>query len=227
MLCDMHSFIIPLEKIFKDHADEQHPQGAKAYLLNQFEHYGLKTPLRRKLCKEYFNRQLPAYSELERIVKELWQLPQREYQYGAVELLVYFKMEWKKDCIALFEYMITHKSWWDSVDHIASELTGPYFRTFPLMIATTTRRWNRSDNIWLQRSSLMFQKAYREATNTKLLSEYIIHCRRSNEFFVQKAIGWALREYSKTNPRWVQQFVRNNQLPALSTREALKRILKK
>lgn len=223
----MHSFIIQMEKIFKDHANEQQALAFKAYLLNQFEHYGIKTPLRRRLCKQYFSQHLPPYRELEHIVRELWQLPQREFHYSAVELLVHYKNEWNKDCIALFEYMIIHKSWWDSVDHIASELTGPYFKIHPNMTRTITRRWNRSDNIWLQRSSLMFQKAYRNSTDTELLEEYILHCRNSDEFFVQKAIGWALREYSKTNPHWVQQFVRNHELPALSKREALKRLNKK
>jgi 3-methyladenine DNA glycosylase AlkD len=87
-----------------------------------------------------------------------------------------------------------------------------------------TKKWNQSDNLWLQRSSIMFQKAYREKTDTGLLSEYINHCKGSGEFFIQKAIGWSLREYAKTDPKWVRSFVQKNQLPALSKREALKNI---
>ncbi len=78
--------------------------------------------------------------------------------------------------------------------------------------------------MWLQRSSIMFQKAYKKDTDTALLSRYILNLKDSKEFFIQKAIGWALREYAKTNAGWVQKFVKQNQLPALSEREALKRI---
>jgi 3-methyladenine DNA glycosylase AlkD len=80
--------------------------------------------------------------------------------------------------------------------------------------------------MWLQRSSILFQKAYKENTNQELLTKYILNCKESQEFFIRKAIGWALREYSKTNPVWVSQFVANNTLSNLSVREALKRINK-
>jgi 3-methyladenine DNA glycosylase AlkD len=138
--------------------------------------------------------------------------------------LAKYKKAWEKKTIKLMEWMIIHKSWWDTVDHIASELTGPFFQIFPDKIIPVTDSWNKSDDIWLQRSSLMFQKKFRSATNADLLAKYILHLRHSNEFFVQKAIGWALREYSKTNPAWVERFVAGHDLPVLSHREALKRI---
>lgn len=165
--------------------------------------------------------------ELIKTVKDLWQMPHREFQYVAIELIAFHKKQWKENIIELTEFCLIHKSWWDSVDHIASEITGPYFKLFPQQIKLVTGKWNRSSNIWLQRSSIMFQKAYRQNTNTVLLKEYILNCRHSKEFFVQKSIGWSLREYSKTNPQWVQDFVANNTLTALSKREALKRLLNK
>lgn len=124
----------------------------------------------------------------------------------------------------MMEFCLTHKSWWDSVDHIASEWLGSYFKQFPEKIAAVTGKWNRSDNIWLQRSSIMFQKSYKKDTDTVLLASYILHCKDSDEFFIRKAIGWALREYSKTDPGWVKKFVQQQALSPLSKREALKRI---
>ena len=223
----MHSYIQPLAQQFSKQAHAANAAAMKAYLRNQFEHFGLKTPLRRSISKAYMQKSLPEYEDLPVIIKELWSLPQREFHYFGVELLTAFRKQWTKNIINLAEYMIIHKSWWDTVDHVASDITGPYFKKFTEQIIPVTGRWNCSDNIWLQRSSIMFQKAYKQHTDTKLLTNYILHCAGSKEFFIAKAIGWALREYSKTDPVWVKQFVENNKLEPLSKKEALKRIIKK
>jgi 3-methyladenine DNA glycosylase AlkD len=223
----MHTYLIPLQALFQKHTDEKNALASKAYLRNQFEHYGLKADLRRNICREFMKKNTLVYRELPAIVKECWKLPQREWQYFAVELAASMKKAWDEKIIRLIETLIIRKSWWDSVDHVASELTGPYFTLYPRQIHKITAAWNLSDNIWLQRSSIMFQKSYRQKTNSMLLSRYILRLTDSDEFFVQKAIGWALREYSKTNPDWVVKFVTSHpQLPLLSRREALKRIKK-
>ena len=221
----MHAYINPITKKFRQQADAEKAKWMKAYMLNQFDFYGLQTPERRKLCKEHYRiHPINDLTELEAIVKECFHLPQREYQYFGVELFAFHKKLWKKSSVKLIEYCLLQKSWWDSVDHIASEWLGPYFKVFPEQIIPVTSKWNVSGNLWLQRSSIMFQKAYKKETDTALLSQYILHCKDSKEFFIQKAIGWALREYSKTNPEWVIKFVKENQLAPLSKREALKRI---
>ena len=130
----MHSYLIPLIKSFEQNADAANAEGMKAYMLNQFDYYGLKTPLRRKLSKEYFKQSLPPFINVEEIVKVCWQHPSREMQYIAVELLACYKKQWKKDTIQIIEYILIHKSWWDSVDHAATDLTGPYFKLFPEQI---------------------------------------------------------------------------------------------
>jgi len=220
----MHPYIIPIRNLLQASADDRIAASSKAYLRDQFECFGIPTPLRRTIYKEYMKKKLPTYLDLQKITKELWQLSERDFQYFAVELMAARKKEWDHKIIYLFEYFITHKSWWDTVDHIARELTGPYFIFFPKQIKKVTGKWNRSDNIWLQRSSIMFQKAYKKATDTELLSAYILHLADSKEFFVQKAIGWSLREYSKTDPAWVKNFVKNHPLSTFSKKEALKRI---
>jgi 3-methyladenine DNA glycosylase AlkD len=221
----MHSYIIPIEKKFRQQANAENANGMKAYLLNQFEFFGLKTPARRALCKEHY-KQYPVkdLKELETIVKECFSLAQREFHYFAIELFGHHKKLWQPSSIKMMEYCLLHKSWWDSVDGMASEWLGPYFKLFPEQIVPVTLKWNLSKNMWLQRSSIMFQKAYKKNTDTALLSKYILNCSRSKEFFIQKAIGWALREYSKTDPKWVVQFVKQHKLASLSAREALKRI---
>jgi 3-methyladenine DNA glycosylase AlkD len=218
----MHPYLIPVKKMFRKYADPVKAAGAKAYMRNQFEFFGFQTPVRRMLTKEIFGQGLPTVDQLPGIVKDAWLLPQREFQYFGIELVARLKKDWTPDMIPMIEEMITEKSWWDSVDNIASLITGPYFLKFPAHLKPVTQKWNRSDNFWLQRSSILFQKAYREKTNTALLSKYILHCAGSKEFFIQKAIGWSLREYAKTDREWVLQFVQKHPLAALSKREALK-----
>jgi 3-methyladenine DNA glycosylase AlkD len=222
----MNSYLLPLQRIFEQHANKERAAGAKAYLLNQFEFYGIAMPVLRKLCKAYLKANpLPSISVVEKIVKEAWQLPQREWQYFSIELLSHYKKQWRNLTINLLEYCTTHKSWWDTVDAIADAWAGEYFKLFPEQVKSITGKWNQSDDMWLQRSSLLFQKKYKHATDTKLLSKYIKNLISSNEFFIRKAIGWILREYAKTDPAWVKQFVQlNNDLSSLSRREALKHL---
>lgn len=221
----MHPYIIPIQEQFKKNADPENSNWSKAYMRNQFDFFGLDAKLWRKLTKEYIKQNpVPSRTELTKIVKELWSLPEREYQYFAVELIASTKKQWDEKIISLIEYCITHKSWWETVDHCATDLTGPYFKLFPHQIKPITGKWNTAADFWLQRSSIMFQKFYKKETDTKLLAQYIKQLAGSKEFFVQKAIGWALREYSKTDPVWVKNFVKLNELSPLSKREALKRI---
>lgn len=219
----MHPYITTLTRLFEQHANAEKATGAKAYMRNQFEYLGLSAPIRQSITKAYIKANLPDCNELDTIVKELWQMPEREYQYFAIDLIAALKKQWTKDIITLMEFVIVNKSWWDTVD-AASNLTGSYFKLFPGQAYKITGRWNRSDNFWLQRSSILFQLKYKKDTDIDLLKKYILTLTSSKEFFVQKAIGWVLREYSKTNSKWVQEFVKQHKLAPLSQREALKRL---
>ena len=221
----MKSYAKQLREKLIVHATNERRSGAEAYMRNQFVFLGIDTNTRRQIFKAFVSNseKNPTYEQLSTIIKEMWNL-ERELQYCAVELAALYKEEWKEDFIEMIEFCIVTNSWWDAVDHIASEWTGPYFKKFPSQIKKITTRWNRSQNIWLQRSSIMFQKQYRSQTDTVLLSKYILHCAASNEFFIQKAIGWALREFAKSNPEWVRVFVEENTLKPLSRREALKNL---
>ena len=126
------------------------------------------------------------------------------------------------EIINLYVFMITNKSWWDTVDFIASNLVGTYLKRFPGQTETLTTQWMKSENIWLQRTCLLFQLKYKSETNTELLHQFINQLSASNEFFIRKAIGWILREYSKTNPDFVVDYVEKYPLSGLSQREALK-----
>ncbi|HJV18434.1 MAG TPA: DNA alkylation repair protein [Sediminibacterium sp.] len=221
----MRAYLHPLITQFQQHANAENATGMKAYMLHQFDFAGIKTPLRDSIVHPFLKEhQLTKTTELEKVVRELWKMDQRELQYAAIDVFKAHHSIWKPRSIQMIEYCITHKSWWDTVDGIASEWLWTFFNLFPALKIPVTEAWNRSDNIWLQRSSLLFQKPARKNTDTRLLSTYILHLSNSKEFFIQKAIGWALREYSKTDPVWVARFVAKNKLAPLSKREALKRI---
>jgi 3-methyladenine DNA glycosylase AlkD len=218
-----HPFIVSLSKAFKEAADPSNAVFQKAYMRDQFAFFGIKTEMRRKITKERFRTiDIADHTTLETVVKELWALPQREYQYAAQELMVHHKKLWTSKTIKLIEYCIVHKSWWDTVDYLNGYGSGMYFQKFPESKEAITSGWNKSGNIWLNRSSLLFQLKYKTDTDTALLGRYINNLSSSKEFFIQKAIGWVLREYSKTNAPWVRVFIRNNKLAALSIKEGSK-----
>lgn len=221
----MPKYLNELKKLFSISANPEQRDGMKAYMLNQFDFYGIKTPERDKIVKAYIKANpLKTIEEVNGIVRKMWTFKEREWQYAAIDLFRYHHPLWEEQVIDLIASCLKTKSWWDTVDGIGSDWIPVYFSYYPHQIIPITERWNKSDNIWLQRSSILFQRSYKKNTNTHLLAEYILQHRLSKEFFIQKAIGWALREYSKTNPAWVKSFVESHDLAPLSKREALKKM---
>ena len=215
----------PLKLAFKKAANKQNAIGMKAYMLNQFEFYGIKTPERDAIVTSFLKtNRIQEEPLLKEVVQYMWDREEREWQYAAIDVFKSHRLLWKSRSIQLIQYCLTHKSWWDTVDGIGSDWIPTYFLIFPEKQISVTQKWNRSNNMWLQRSCILFQRSYKKNTNIQLLSEYIQQHQLSKEFFIQKAIGWALREYSKTNPEWVKSFVESQNLAPLSKREALKKI---
>ena len=219
-----HPYLKEIQKIFVANGDQLIAKGAKAYLLNQFEFYGIKTPLRRQLCKAFYKTHpIKDHTELSKLIKECFNEPQRELHYFAIELLGHHKKIWSIKTIPLIEWMITHQSWWDSVDSTNTHVISKFFLLHPEHIEAYTSKWNQSNNKWLIRMSILFQLTYKTKTDTNLLSKYIENSQLHEDFFVRKAIGWALRAYAYTNKKWVIQFVKAHPLlNNLSKKEALK-----
>jgi len=219
----MTKLISVLEVVFEKNTDTKIALEQKAYMRNQFEYYGLKAIKRREIQKAFFTKEfLPAKNELDKIIKTLWKKPQREYQYFSQELIFKYVKKLREKDIELFEFMVTHKSWWDTIDFIAPKLIGEYFKSYPKQRNIYVKKWLRSENIWLQRSALLFQLKYKGDLDTNLLNSTINSLLNSKEFFINKAIGWILREYSRTNPKWVIEFASRTELSTLSKREALR-----
>ena len=193
------------------------------YMKNLFSYIGVTSPNRNEAMKVFHTAWTPSSNaELINWVKLLWSAEKREFQYVAMETFFKHKKLWLESDIQTIEMMMTHKSWWDSIDFIAASIVGEYFKKYPSTFEKTMQKWIESPNMWVNRTAIICQLKYREKTNTEWLKNAIIPHLESKEFFHQKAIGWALRQYARTNLEWVVEFVNNHTLKPLSRREAFK-----
>ncbi|MGH2319411.1 DNA alkylation repair protein [Planococcus sp. SE5232] len=208
---------------FEAHRNEELAIPMAAYMRNQFDFLGIKTPLRKALLKEFFSEyELP---EPECIAEEVWKiygLPEREYQYAAIALLEKKKKELNLEVLPFLRQLIETKSWWDSVDSIAPRTLGYVIQTERTAGIKAMIEWSLAPNMWTNRAAILHQLKYKQQTDTTVLSMIILQHAASPEFFIQKSIGWALPEYAKTDAEWVRSFVTKHALMPLSKREALK-----
>lgn len=196
-----------------------------AYMRNQFPFLGIKTPLRKALLREQFQEyRLPEPEHLAEEVWQLYELPEREYQYAAIALLEKMMQQVTIRNLPFLQQLIESKSWWDSVDSIASKTLGHVILSDRAAGTLVMLQWSQSENMWTNRAAILHQLKYKQQTDPAVLSQIILEHAASSEFFIQKSIGWALREYAKTDAEWVRSFVSEHELMPLSKREALKNI---
>ncbi|MFV8370769.1 DNA alkylation repair protein [Flavobacterium sp. LB2R40] len=220
------NFITALENAFKQNKNPENAFAMAKYMKNNFSFFGIKTEERRRLFIAIWKENKPEVAtNTAEIAVALYSKNEREFHYCAIEILIKErKGNYKKEDIQLIEKLIVKNSWWDSVDTIAKYILGEYLLEFPLETKNVMERFSNSENMWLNRSAILFQLGYKQKTDGALLFYACLKQAHSKEFFIQKAIGWALREYAKTNPEVVKLFVFRNNLKPLSTKEALKNI---
>lgn len=211
---------------FEKNANPSQAAPIKKYMRDQFEYLGIKTPQNKSLQKEFYAENgLPDISELDVVVRDIWRLPQREYKYMAMGLMDRFEKNLPADFIETIEYLIVTESWWDTVDKLASHQVGTLFKRYPAVKLKYLKKWRRTKNIWLRRSTLLFQLGYKQETDFDLMCELIHENLGSDEFFINKSIGWSLRQYAYTDPKAVKKFVKATKgLHPLSRREAMKHL---
>jgi 3-methyladenine DNA glycosylase AlkD len=219
----MQSKIDLLTKLFEANRNEANAGPMEKYMKDHFPFLGIKKPDRSVLEKQFFQETgLLKEPFNQEFIRELWAKDEREYQYTG---LVYMEKSLKKlvkSDLNFMEELIQTKSWWDTVDAIAPKPVGEIVKRFPDVVTETIDCWATHDYLWLRRAALLFQLKYKENTNEELLYQYIRLNADSKEFFIQKAIGWVLREYSKTNPASVKKFIDATKLAPLSVREGSK-----
>jgi 3-methyladenine DNA glycosylase AlkD len=219
----MHPYSQAIQTLFEKNANPELAGPMAAYMRNQFDYLGIKIPASAALQKQFIQENgLPALADLDSIVRDLWSLPQREFQYVSMSLLGKFENKLPADFIDTLEYLLVTKSWWDTVDTISAGALATHFRRFPDVRTGALARWRRSNNFWLRRAAILFQLGYKKETDFPLLCAIIRENLGSKEFFINKAIGWALRQYSRVDAQAVRDFVAETNLHPLSAREGLK-----
>lgn len=225
---------------FRQHKNEENAEKQAAYLRHQFEFIGLKTPERRLLAKDFL-KEKKADKQIDwELVFEFWNLPEREFQYMALDYLHQMKKWLIFDDMEKIKKLTVSKSWWDTVDAL-DELVGHLLLTGRKQatendstayeqVKTLVKEWAQAENFWLRRIAIDCQLSFKNQTDLELLSynieKNLLGSSFADEFFITKAIGWALRDLAKTNSAWVIKFIEEheNKMAKLSIREASKHL---
>lgn len=197
-----------------------------AYMRHQFAYLGITAPAQRALNRAVLDGLgRPTEADLRKVAEACWLRDEREYQYFAVRLLRRHVGVCGPGFLDVVRPLITTKPWWDTIDELAAHVTGPLVAKHPDLVATMDD-WSGDEDMWLVRTAILHQVRYRDKTDSERLFRYCVAQARHRDFFVRKAIGWALREYAKVAPDAVRAFVAEHsaELSGLSRREALKNI---
>jgi 3-methyladenine DNA glycosylase AlkD len=219
-----------LRRALRQAADPLKAPVMQAYMKSAMPYHGVTTPLLRRICSAAFAPvQLPSAAVWQGLVLDLWRNAKfREERYAALLLAgdsraLAFQTP---SAMKVYEELIVAGAWWDYVDDIASHRVGPILRDYPTPMRRKMLSWSRCANMWKRRTSIICQLGFKEQTDLELLYACIEPSLDSREFFVRKAIGWALRQHAWTDPAEVKRYVRRqrNRLSSLSIREALKNV---
>ena len=206
-------------EILKLAANPEQAARMRAYMRDQFVFLGIPTPERKRLCRDFLKTQK---SVAWGFIFQCWDQPEREYQYLAIDCLTKLKPQLAEADIPNIQRLITTKSWWDTVDALDVIVGGIALR-YP-KVSNILLQWSTANNIWLRRTAIDHQLTRKQNTDTDLLERILRNNFGQDDFFINKAIGWSLRDYSKTNPGWVRMFIEKyrDKMAPLSVREGSK-----
>jgi len=216
-----NDFVEALQQQLPKMANRAKAIGAQKYMKDVAPFLGIQAPERRTLVKKIARQmKLPSSDELGKTARALWKLDEREYQYAAYDLIDIHLDAANADFLQdHVEFLITHKSWWDTVDGLGNAAVSPL--TDKYGCEELIEKWNRSSNIWLIRSAIQHQRGRKFETDVQLILRYCHDHADSEEFFIVKAIGWALRDISKVAPAEVRKFLSSHpNMGNIAVREA-------
>ena len=207
---------------FEENRNELLAESMSKYMQDKFRFLGIRGATRTEIYKKYFPDARKTKIIDWDFVESCWNKEEREFQYVVVYYLKAMQKFLKREDISRLKYLIVTKSWWDTVDLLAKVVGSLVIRIEgydQIML-----EWSKDSNIWLRRVAILHQLSFKEKVDEKVLYEILKNNLGDNEFFINKAIGWALRDYSKSNPEWVTKFIEKNRenMANLSLREASK-----
>lgn len=211
-------------------ADPAKAPTMQAYMKSEMPYLGVPLPMVRAACRGVFgDHTLESFAEWRDTALSLWRTAQfREERYAALALTGdrRYRDYQRLAALPMYEEMIVSGAWWDYVDELASHRIGPLLARYPETMRPEMRVWSRDDNLWKRRAAILAQVGFKANTDEELLFACIEPNLSDRDFFIRKAIGWALREYAKTNPDTVRRYVHDHEatLSPLSRREAMKHL---
>ena len=213
-----------LFNLLEQNRDIERAQQMSAYMRNQFPFLGITSPKRRELSREFLKEARQKLVIDWDFVYECWNKPEREYQYVAIDYLKRMEQFLTASDVPKIKEIALRKSWWDTIDSL-DKIIGSIAFEYP-EVNDVLLKWSVAENIWLRRIAINHQRGRKEKTDTELLEKIIVNNLGDSEFFINKAIGWILRDYSKVNPDWVRAFIEKykEELAPLSIREGSKYI---
>ena len=216
-----------LKKQMESHADPLKAKKMAAYMKNQFLFYGIPSPNRKALYKDFLKEEKIKKIVDWALLDQCFEDEHREFQYFACDYLVALAFYIPFEELDRIKAYIQKGNWWDTTD--ALDQVNRKIGLRDTRIKQAMILWSRSDELWIKRAAIDHQLLYKEKTDTQLLETILLNSLGSNEFFINKAIGWALRQYSKTNPRWVESFIKQHHvaLSSLTIKEASRYLTKK
>ena len=226
----MSRLVRAARKALREVADPAKAPIMQAYMKSAMPYLGIQaTPLRKVARAVFSAHKIESFPEWRDAVLELWRGARyREERYIAIELAGYpsYRKFRTLDALPMYEEMITTGAWWDYVDSIASHRLGELLRLYPEEMRKVLRKWAKSGDMWKRRSAILAQLGFKADTDLTLLYDCIRPSIGEKEFFLRKAIGWALRQFAKTDAKEVARYVAEHgaQLSPLSRREALKNV---
>lgn len=216
-----------VRQVLRENADPGLAPGQQAYMKSSMPFLGVRVPEVRRLTRAAARANPSAdLEQLEQTVRELWDgATHREERYAATALTGLRLASGRLELLPLYEHMAVTGAWWDHVDEVAHRV-GATLDVNPDEVAPVVRRWIASDDLWLRRLAILCQLDRKANSDLTLLTDAIDAASDSPEFFLRKAIGWALRQHAKVDPEWVRDFVaeREDVLSGLSRREALRHV---
>ena len=219
--------VAPLRADLGGHADPERAPTMQAYMKSSMPFLGVPVPMVRRLARAAVAANPPSTAaELERDVRDLWHHAEyREERYAAAALLDAPPTRGLRgpDQLALLRDLICDGAWWDHVDEL-SHRVGELLAGWPATVRAAVLGWAQDPDLWLRRSAIICQLGHKHRTDLDLLATAVEANATHRDFFVRKAIGWALRDYARTDPAWVREFIGAHELSPLSRREALKHL---
>jgi len=221
----MSALVPAIRSALRDAADAERAPRMQAYMKSALPFLGVPMPAVRAITKAALRAHPSGLGELEADVRTLWdEAAFREERYAASALLAAKVATGRLELVPLYEHLATTGAWWDHVDDLAHRIAELH-DAHPVEAAVVVRRWSTAGDFWLRRLAIISQLGRRERVDPVLLTDVIEPNVADTEFFVRKAIGWALREYARVEPDWVRAFVTDHpELSGLSKREALKHL---